>query len=181
MRGGVSSTQAVQQRRDFPSAPSHRAPSGRKRRAGGTGRGSSAAALGHLPTAWPLGAGTSLDTGGTRRPNLGGLVLRPGDAAEAAATSQAGPEGGALLAGSLGSSPLRGPSSRPLARQANHRGPMTTRPDTSRPGPRETTEGEPEAASFRSPPPPQQHQLPGSTETPAHLCFPQRPALRDGT
>lgn len=118
---------------------------------------------------------------GTRRPTLGGLVVRPGDAAEAAATSQAGPGGGALKGGSPGSSPLRGPSSRPLARQTNHRGPMTTRPDSSRPGPRDTTEGEPEAASLLSPPPPLQQHLPGSAETPVHLCFPQRPALRDGT
>lgn len=119
--------------------------------------------------------------GGTRRPTLGGLVLRQEDAAECAATSQAGPGGGAFRAGSPGSSPFRGPSSRPLARQANHRGPMTTRPDPSRPGPRETTEREPEAASLLSSLPPLQQQLLGSTETPAHLCFPRRPALRDGT
>lgn len=119
--------------------------------------------------------------GGTRRPTLGGLALRPEDAAECAATSQAGAGGGAFRTGSPGSSPFRGPSSRPLARQANHRGPMTTRPDPSRPGPRETTEREPEAASLLSSLPPLQQQLLGSTETPAHLCFPRRPALRDGT
>lgn len=58
---------------------------------------------------------------------------------------------------------------------------MTTRPDPSLPGPRETTEGEPEAASLLSPPTPLQQQLPGSTETLAHLGFPQRPVLRDDT
>lgn len=70
----ATAAEVVQQRRDFPSAPSHdQAPSGRKRRAGRTGRGSSAAALGQLPTAWPLGAGACQDTG--RRnpaPNPGG-------------------------------------------------------------------------------------------------------------
>lgn len=167
----------------LPLAPSpERAPSGRKRRPGRTGRGSNAAALGHLSTAWHLArALPQTPAGGTRRPILGGLVPRPGDAAETAASSQAGPGGGALRAGSPGSSSLRGPNSRPLARQANHRGPMTTRPDPSRPGPRETTGRESEAALLLSPPPPLHQQLPGSTETPAHLSFPQRPALRDGT
>lgn len=58
---------------------------------------------------------------------------------------------------------------------------MTTRPDPSRPGPREKIEREPEAASLLSPLPQLQQQLPGSTETPAHRSFPQRPALQDGT
>lgn len=167
----------------LPSTPSaDRAPSGRKRRAGRTGRGSSAAALGHLPTAWHLArALPQTPAGRARRSTLGVLVPRPGDAADTAASSQAGPGGGALRAGSPGSSSHRGPNSRPLARQANHRGPMTTKPDPSRPGPRETTERESEAALLLSPPPPLHQQLPGSAETPAHLSFPQRPALRDGT
>lgn len=118
--------------------------------------------------------------GGTRRPPLGGLVLQPRDGTEAAASSQAGPGGGAWRAGPRDSSPLRG-QSRPLAGPANHHGPMTSRPDPSRPGPRETTEDETLAALLLSPPPPLQPQLPGSTETPAHLSFPQRAALGDGT
>lgn len=117
--------------------------------------------------------------GGTWRPPLGGLVPRPGDGAWAAANSQAGPGGGAWRAGPGGSSPLRGPS-RPLAGPANHRGPMTSRPDPSRPGPRETTEGETVAALLLSPPP-QQQQLPGCTETPARFSFPPWPALLDNT
>lgn len=110
----------------------------------------------------------------------GGLAPRPDNRAEAAASSQAGPGGGSLRAGPRGSSPFRGLGSS-LAGLTNHRGPMTTRPDPSLPGPRETTEGEPEAVSLLSPPTPLQQQLPGSTETLAHLGFPQRPALRDDT
>lgn len=113
-----------------------------------------------------------IPAGGTRRPTLGVLVPRPGYTAEAAASSRAGPGGGALRAGSPGSSPLRRPSSRRLAGQANHHGPMTTRPDPSRPGPRETTEGELEAASLLSPPPLLQRQLPGSTRHLLTSAFP---------
>lgn len=52
----ASAADAVQQRRDFPSAPSRdRALSCRKRLVGRTGRGSSPGALGHLPAAWHLG------------------------------------------------------------------------------------------------------------------------------
>lgn len=76
--------------------------------------------------------------GGTRRPARGDPVPRPGDEAEAAARAPAGPGGGASRAGP---SPFRWPSSRPLAGLAHHRGPMTTSPDPSRPGPGETTTG----------------------------------------
>lgn len=159
----------------LPFSPSPmRAPSGRKRPAGRTGRGSSRpAAEGHLPEGRPLGAGAALDTG--RR----GPAPSPG-APGAAAGGRQGGAGGGAGGRAPGSSPLRGPS-RPLAGQAAHRGPMTTRPYPSRPGPRETIEGEPEAASLLSPTPRLQPQLPGSTETPARLRLPQRPALRDGT
>lgn len=161
----------------------NRAPSGRKHPAGPTGRGSGCpAALGHLPTGWHLGAGAVPDTNRqdpASHPGKG-LARRPGDQAEAAESSQAGPGGGSLRAGPRGSSPFRGLGSS-LVGQANHRGPMTTRPDPSLPGPRKTTEGEPEAASLLSPPTPLQQQLPGSIETPVHLGFPQRPALRDDT
>lgn len=160
-----------------------RAPSGRKRPPDRTGRGSGRpAAWGQLPTGWHLGAGAVPDT--NRRdpaPYPGrGLAPRPLDRAEAAARSQDGPGGGSLRAGPRGSSSFRGLGSS-LAGQTNHRGPMTTRPDPSLPGPRETTEGESEAASLLSPPTPLQQQLPGSTETLAHLGFSQRPALRDDT
>lgn len=167
----------MQQRRDFPSASTpNGAPSGRKRWAGPTGRGLGPTALGHLPTAWHLTrALPQILADGTRRPTLGVLVPRPGNAAEAAASSPAGPGGGALRAGSPGSSPLRLPSSRRLAGQANHHGPMTTRPDPSRPGPRETTEGELEADSLLSPPPPLQQQLSGSTR---HLLTSAFPSAR---
>lgn len=57
---------------------------------------------------------------------------------------------------------------------------MTTRPDLSRPGPRDTTEEEPKAALLLSPPP-LQREVPGSTETPAHLSFAQRAALQNET
>lgn len=60
----AGSAEAVQQRRDFPSASTpDGAPSGRKRRAGPTGRGLGPIALGHLPTAWYLGSAAAPDTG----------------------------------------------------------------------------------------------------------------------
>lgn len=82
------------------------------------------------------------------------------------------PRGRSLAGRSCSSAPFRGPS-RPLAGRANLRGPMTTRPDPSRPGPRATAEREPEVASLLSPAP-QQRELLGSAETLAHLGFPQR-------
>lgn len=157
-------------------------PSGRKRPAGQTGKGSGCpGAQGHLPTGWHLGAGAAPEPAcGTWRPILGDPVPWPRGRAEVLGAVPSGPVPGRCLVGwPRGSSPLCGPS-RPLAGRANHRGSMTTRPDPSRPGPTETTEGEPKAASLLSPPPLKQ-ELPGSTETPAHLSFPQRPALRDDT
>lgn len=95
--------------------------------------------------------------------------------------SQAGRSRGRRLAGrSCGSSPLGGPS-RPLAGRANPHDPMTTRPDPSRPGLRDTAARQPEAASLLSPPQ-QQPELADPTETLAHHRVPQRPAPpQDGT
>lgn len=78
-----------------------------------------------------------------------------------------------------GSSPVRW-SCLPLAGRAHNHGPMTTRPNLSRPGPRNTTEGEHRAALLLSPLSLQQ-QLPGSTKTPPHLSFAQPLALLDRT
>ncbi|MBZ3869705.1 hypothetical protein SUZIE_104240 [Sciurus carolinensis] len=154
-----------------------------------TGRSSGPpGAVGHLPTGWHLGAGAAPDPRGPDpRSTLGVLVPRPGGGAEAAVSSRAGPGAescglvpGRCFAGrSHGSAPLRGPC-RPSARRANHRDPMKARPDPSRPGPRDTTEGKSEAALPLSPPP-LQRELPASTKPPAHPNFPQRPVLPDGT
>ena len=175
-----------QQRRDFPRPPTPLPPRSPFRPEASGRQGRKGLEWSRRPGSPSHGLSTRVRApsrtlaGGTRRPPLGGLVPRPRDWTGASASSQAGPGGGAWRAGPGGSSPLRGPS-RPLAGPANHRGPMTSRPDPSRPGPRETTEGETVAALLLSPPPQQQQQLPGSTETPAHLSFPQRPALRENT
>lgn len=184
LRDRPSAWQRPRRRRDFPAAspfPTQRLPAGSARPAGpegarvvpppGSPSHGPAPGRRRCPRRRPAGPGAL--PGGV-------LAPRPGSRAEAAASSQAGAGGGSSRAGPRGSSPFRG-LSRSLAGQTNHRGPMTTRPDPSLPGPRETTEGEPEAASLLSPPTPLQQQLPGSTETLAHLGFPQRPVLRDDT
>lgn len=119
----------------------------------------------------------STPIGETPRPALGGdQVPRPRGRAEASASSLAGPGGGALRAGPRGSTPLCG-LSRLLARQVNHRGPMTTGPTFPAQDPERQPRGSPRRfhccgrSSSSSP----------GLQTPVHLGFPQRLALRDGT
>nr|XP_020030258.1 bcl-2-binding component 3-like [Castor canadensis] len=165
------------------------APSGRKHPTGWTGRGSGLpGAVGHLPTGWRLGVGAapgSRPAGPGAQRWMGAWCRSPG-AGPRSARAPGLARGRGLAGRGRGlegrfrdSSPLRR-DSRPSARRTSHLGPMTKGPDPSRPGSRHTTIEEPEAALLLSPPPLQQ-ELPGCTETPAHLSFPQHRARRDGT
>lgn len=145
------------------------------------------AASGHLPRgpgSWHPGAGAAPDTGrrGPAPSPGGGLVPRPGDAAARAPGPAPGAVPGGLARGRcLGSWPRDSSLPReplPVAGRTNHRRPMTTRPYPSRPGPGETTEGEPGAASLLSSTPPLRARLLCSAAK-AQLSLPLRRARRD--